>query len=114
MLRTLNTTNSLLDVTLPQGSKLQSVILYKPTNLTLTNNTALTTIDIQDVSELSSINISHCSDYIYNYVFDYAVNHYDDLNTFNATIGYNDDFDEISNQTLENLLLFYMGIISAQ
>jgi len=50
MLRTLDSTDSYLDITLPQGSKLQDVILYKPIKLDFTNNIALANLTIQNSS----------------------------------------------------------------
>ena len=102
-LKTLNTTGTTCNITLPNGSVLTSLTLKHPTSLVFENKLNLTSLTIEDTNyTIGNITVKHSSDYLYRWALQYLLNH-KGIN-FTMVLGNGTDKDTLSETTV-NLLV---------
>lgn len=107
-LKTLNTTGTLANITLPNGGVLQSLTLKHPTSLSFVDKVNLTSLTIEDIDVqnyvISNITINHSSDYLYRWGLSYLKSKGSSITNFTMTLGNGTDKDTLSAQTVSDLV----------
>lgn len=107
-LRTIDTTNTTCDITLPRGSALQTLVLKEETALTFEDKVNLNSLTISDTSNLTDIVVRHSSNYLYLWALNFLLSN----TSANLTIvfGNGSDKDTLSDATVTALVNVARGI----
>lgn len=99
---TINNVN--VDVLLPSGSALRQLSLTSPSSITLNDKVNLENINIQNYSNLNVINMSHCSNVVYEYILKcIKSNINNEALDVNITFGSGELSDSLSDKTIQYL-----------
>lgn len=107
-LKTLNTTGTLANITLPNGGVLQSLTLKHPNTISFVDKVNLTSLTIEDIDVqnyvIPNIIINHSSDYLYRWGLAYLKSKGSAITNFTMTLGNGTDKDTLSAQTVSDLV----------
>jgi len=104
----LDTTNTLCNILLPEGSSLTTLVLNKPITLDFENKVNLNNLTIQDTTAITSVTVRHSSSYLYKWAFDFAkANH-----SVNMTVvlGNGTEKDELTEAAVNSLVQLAQAI----
>lgn len=107
---------SINKITCPSGSILTSVKLYNPVDLTMNSNTKVNELIIEDKSLLKHIYLKNCSDLVYKILTKVWVDKTNVNSDEKLTIRFgsdNDVRDQISRETLDNLIQLANRVINS-
>ena len=106
--KTLNTSGTSANITLPNGGVLQSLTLKHPTSLSFVDKVNLTSLTIEDIDVqnyvIPNITINHSSDYLYRWGLSYLKSKGSSITNFTMTLGNGTDKDTLSAQTVSDLV----------
>ena len=104
-LTSLDLTDTDAAVTLPEGSQLTTLKMYRPQTLTFENKVNLESLTLDQTSQITEVVVNHCSDYIYNWALTLFLANYNTITSMEIVIGIGDDKDTLSDDTISKLVL---------
>ena len=97
-----DTTSTLCNIILPNGSALERLSVYKPISLVFENKLSLTSLTIQDDTSISDVVVRHSSSYLYKWAFDFALAHHAADTT--VVLGSGTEKDELTEAAVNSLV----------
>lgn len=101
----IDATNTDTAISLPEGSQLEILKLYRPLDLEFINKIKLETLVLDATSQIENVVINHCSDYLYNWALTLFLANYQTITSMEIVIGTDEDKDTLSDDTISKLVL---------